>query len=78
MTPVVTFDLPIFCAGILVGWSLLIVAGDLLGLASIDPSRLSRVLTVLLLLSIAGTIALLTTHRAPAQPPPCRTHTAKR
>jgi hypothetical protein len=80
MAPVVTFDLPIFGAGILFGWSLFIVASDLLGLASIDASRLGRFLTVLLLLSIAGGLALLAVHHAPPAPhaAPCRGHTARR
>ncbi len=70
------FDLPIFCAGILVGWCLLIVASDLLGLASIDPARLSRFLTVFLLLSIAGAIGLLALHRSQSTVAPCRPHAA--
>jgi hypothetical protein len=78
MTPVVTFDLPMFGAGILVGWSLFIVASDVLGLASVDASRLSRFLTVLLLLSIAGALGLLVMHRAQTPPAPCRGHVAPR
>jgi hypothetical protein len=80
MAPVVSFDLPIFGAGILFGWSVFIVAGDLLGLASVDARRLGRFLTVLLLLSIAGGLALLAVHHAAptTAAAPCRGHAARR
>jgi hypothetical protein len=78
MTPVVTIDLPTFGAGILVGWSLLIIAGDILGLASVDARRLSRFMTVLLVLAIAGALGLLALHHGTAPPAPCRGHAAHR
>jgi hypothetical protein len=64
-------DWPIFGVGIFVGWSVLIVANDLLGFATLGARARSRFATVFLILSIGGALGFgFLAHARPAAPCP--------
>jgi hypothetical protein len=75
---VTTLDWPLFGVGVFVGCSLLIVANDLLGFASLDARVRSRYATLFLVLSIGGAIGLGLVVRLHAPATPCRTHASAR